>query len=91
MASRLEGLGHQAARGADSVSRAAAGPLELQCLLEIVSALRRRWSACDTRMSGNTASATARTMRGMLRMKSVIAFVGTVGSWFLLLEPTVTG
>ena len=36
-------------------------------------------------MSGTTASATARTIRGMLIMMSVIDIFGTVGRWFLLL------
>jgi hypothetical protein len=36
-------------------------------------------------MSGKTAIATARTMRGMLMMKSAIDTFGTVGNGFLLL------
>jgi len=76
----------QAAKGTDSVSTVATGPLGVQRLREVVSAVRRRWSVCDIRISGKTASATARTMRGMLIMKSAIDFVGTVGSGFLLLE-----
>ena len=42
-------------------------------------------------MSGKLASATARTMRGMLIMKSAIDFVETLGSGFLLLAPMLTG
>jgi hypothetical protein len=41
-------------------------------------------------MSGKTANATTKTMRGTLTMKSVIDVVGTVGSGLLLLEVMVT-
>jgi hypothetical protein len=48
---------------------------------KFASAVRSRCSACDIRMSGKTANATAKTMSGTLTMKSVIDFVGTVRQW----------
>jgi hypothetical protein len=38
--------------------------------------VRRRWSACDISTSGKTAIATAKTMMGMLIIKSAIAYGG---------------
>jgi hypothetical protein len=80
---RCENL--HAASGARSVSTSVTDSLGLPWLREPVLIARRRWSAYDIRISGITASATARTMRGMLIIKSVIDFVGTMESGFRLL------